>query len=385
MAKRARNDNTQDKSRGATDRSFLFLAHPVQCVNAPFMWLRSLNQRAVVSWWWLWLLWPVWFAVSIWYLINPAGFNRTDTYRFGQGMTGRSWLVRNFAWHYFVPALKPLVRGRVAEAVLAAQDAGVQVVGLGALNKAEWLNGGGEDLVRDLGDRLKVPVVHGDTMTAAVVYQRVLQAMAARGLQRTRVFVTGGTSKTGRAIALALARDGVRVRLLTASDERFEQIRKAAGTAGRLLSRARSLDDGADCRLWITGKSAPANRELAEAIPLGAVVVNFSVPDPLRPEDLRSRSDLLHLDAGLVAYNPEETDMWFTLGLRKGLLYACHAGTIVHAHLGWRHHEVGEVKVEQMEEVWRAAREIGLRLPEPTSHHRPVALEPTPSRMRRAA
>ena len=374
----------QDSSEQGTT-SFLFLAHPVQCVDAPFMWLKSLGQKAVVNWWWLWLLWPVWFAVSLWYLIWPRSFNCTDNYRFGIKLRGHSWLVRNFAWNYLVPALRPLVSRRLGDAVLAAQEQGIDVVGLGALNKAEWLNGGGAELVQELGDRLRIPVVHGDTMTAAAVYQLVLQVMAAQQHPRTRVFITGGTSKTGRALALALMRRGTRVRLLTTSASRFKEIRSAAGGAGHLLSRAESLEQGHDCQLWITGKAVPAGARLRDEIPIGAAVVNFSVPDPLRPEDLQRRSDLLHLDAGLLAYDPDKTDMWFTLGLRRGLLYACHAGTIVHAHRGWRHHEVGEVDVERMDEVWAAAMELGLRLPNPTSHHRPVNLRVPHATLKKAA
>jgi predicted amino acid dehydrogenase len=355
-------------------RSFVFLAHPVRCNDAPFMWLRRLSDRSVVHWWWLRLLWPVWALVSLFHLLWPGSHLRTDAYRFGDRLRGHSWLVRNFAWHYLAPPLQGLVRRRINRAVLAAQRMGADVVGLGALNKAEWLNGGGKQIVDDLGDQLHIPVVHGDTMTAAVVFQRAWQAIEVRELRSTPVFITGGTSKTGRAVALALCGRGTRVKLLTGSEERFLQIQRAAGDRAHLLERATGLADGADCLLWITGKSIPAGRELAEAIPSDGVVVNFSVPDPLPPAVLQTRPDLLHLDGGVLAYDPDRTDLWFTLGLQRGVVYACHAGTMVHAHLGWTHHEVGEVDVARMHAAWRGAAEVGLRLPEPTSHQQPVAL-----------
>jgi predicted amino acid dehydrogenase len=367
--------------RNPKSPSFVFLAHPVRCCDAPFMWLRRLSARTVVHWWWLKLLWPVWAVVSLWHLAWPKSHLRTDRYRFGEALVGHSWLVRNFAWHYLLPPLQGLVRRRINRAVLAAQEMGADVVGLGALNKAEWLNGGGERIVEDLGDQLRIPVVHGDTMTAAVVFQRAWQVIERRGLRGAPVFVTGGTSKTGRAVALALIRRGVRVKLLTGSEERFQQIRCSAGSLADLLERAQGLGQGADCPLWITGKSIPAGQELVDAVPRHGAVVNFSVPDPLPPAVLETRPDVLHLDGGVLAYDPTCTDLWFTLGLKRGVFYACHAGTMVHAHLGWKHHEVGEVDVDRMDAAWLGAAELGLRLPPPTSHHQPVSLSarrPTP-------
>jgi hypothetical protein len=46
------------------------------------------------------------------------------------------------------------------------------------------------------------------------------------------------------------------------------------------------------------------------------------------------------------------------------ITFACHAGTMVHATKGWSHHEVSQVNVEEMEETWQGARELGVDLPE---------------------
>lgn len=51
---------------------------------------------------------------------------------------------------------------------------------------------------------LKVRVVHGNTLTAAVILNEIPKNV-------TQVFLTGATSKLGRAIALYLCRKGVRV------------------------------------------------------------------------------------------------------------------------------------------------------------------------------
>lgn len=67
----------------------------------------------------------------------------------------------------------------------------------------EGLNGGGTLFINKHPD-LKVRVVHGNTLTAAVILNDIPRDV-------DEVFLTGATSKLGRAIALYLARRRIRV------------------------------------------------------------------------------------------------------------------------------------------------------------------------------
>lgn len=67
----------------------------------------------------------------------------------------------------------------------------------------ESLNGGGTLFV-DKHPDLKVRVVHGNTLTAAVILNEIPKDVE-------EVFLTGATSKLGRAIALYLCRRRVKV------------------------------------------------------------------------------------------------------------------------------------------------------------------------------
>jgi hypothetical protein len=67
----------------------------------------------------------------------------------------------------------------------------------------ESLNGGGKLFV-DKHPNLRVRVVHGNTLTAAVILNEIPQDVK-------EVFLTGATSKLGRAIALYLCQKNVRV------------------------------------------------------------------------------------------------------------------------------------------------------------------------------
>jgi hypothetical protein len=69
--------------------------------------------------------------------------------------------------------------------------------------QSEALNQGGEVFRKDL-EGMRMRVVHGNTLTAAVILHRLPADCG-------EVFLTGGTSKLGRALALYLIRKGVRV------------------------------------------------------------------------------------------------------------------------------------------------------------------------------
>ena len=85
----------------------------------------------------------------------------------------------------------------------------------------EALNGGGTLFVNKHPD-LRVRVVHGNTLTAAVILTEVPSNVR-------EVFLTGATSKLGRAIALYLCRKKIRVlvrlsRRIPAENERIAAI-----------------------------------------------------------------------------------------------------------------------------------------------------------------
>lgn len=73
--------------------------------------------------------------------------------------------------------------------------------------QSEALNAGGELYRKDV-EGMRMRVVHGNTLTAAAILHRLPEDC-------DEVFLTGGTSKLGRAIALYLVRKGVRVLVST--------------------------------------------------------------------------------------------------------------------------------------------------------------------------
>lgn len=335
-------------------KRFVFIAHWVETWNWMLWWSKDLNQHPQHAWRWV-LLWPVFFVISLIYLFGKRSYNIVDRFQFNGQLEGRIALLRNFGWHFFLSGQRKKIRERILAAVLKEQET-ADVIGLGALVKAEWLTAGGKGVVDQLGDKLKVPMVHGDTLTAATVVKRILQ------FNPTSVFLTGATSKIGRAVALELASRGITVKLLTESKKRFAEIKNEASDFGQFIVWATSLKEGADCPLWVTGKAEPAGKKLLGYIPKGATVINFSVPNPVNERLFKARLDIRFVEGGLLAFDPERSTQSFNMRLWAGETYACHAGTIVHAYMGWRHHEVGHVDMAKIWSVWEAAESLGFFL-----------------------
>ena len=95
---------------------------------------------------------------------------------------------------------------------------------------------------------LKVRICHGNTLTAAVVVKELRPDCK-------EVFMTGATSKLGRAISLYLARKGVRVLMMTNSEERFRKIQAELPVERQpYLVQVESAAAAKHCNTWIAGK-----------------------------------------------------------------------------------------------------------------------------------
>jgi len=362
----------------AGEKKFVFLAHWVENSNWLLWYVKDLHRHPEHAKRWF-FLWPICALMSLLYLKGKRSYDVVDEFSFGNALKGETYLLRNMAWHFMLTARTKIflfralrlflgskadnIISRICESVISAQEKGADVVGLGALVKAEGLTAGGQKIIQRLGERLRIPVVHGDTLTAATVIRQVNRLIERFKIDSPVVFLTGATSKIGRATAITLAKARITVKMYTGSEKRFQRIQKEAGDSAIYLEWAESLQDGQDCKIWITGKATPANQRLLRYIPKGAVVLNFSVPNPLSSRVIRSLTDIYAVEGGLLAYDPKITNLAFTMRLWPGVTYACHAGTMVHAYKGWTHNEVSHIDLDQLDVVWEASEELGFFLP----------------------
>ncbi|KAL3684329.1 hypothetical protein R1sor_002351 [Riccia sorocarpa] len=325
---------------------FVFLAHCVDLLSALHVSFafRQVAAHPYRGSWYLWPLlvfvFPVMCAMWAWGKVFLVYKYTLDKFRC------QTWVVPRYGFHYFIPVGQNSINELIESAILDADRIGVKVISLAALNKNEALNGGGI-LFTKKHPNLRVRVVHGNTLTAACILKGIPDDV-------TEVFLTGATSKLGRAIALHLIRRRVRVLMLTSSLERYEAIRKEAPKdQQQYLIRVTKYQAGKNCKTWIMGKWI-SNKDQLMA-PTGTYFHQFVVPEipTIRKDCTYGKLAAMRLPTRVKGISTCE------YACERGVVHACHAGGLVHSLEGWTHHEVGSINVDRIDQVWEAAMKRG--------------------------
>jgi sterol desaturase/sphingolipid hydroxylase (fatty acid hydroxylase superfamily) len=279
------------------------------------------------------------------------------TYR---NMNCATWSIPVLGYSYMSKREHPYINRLLLQAIRDAEAQGATHVGLGALNKAQGLNNGGLDLVPYLPQGCQTKLVHGNTLTAAVVYSRVRQHVE----PQEEIVFTGATSTVGKAVVLRLLHDGYRIRVLTRSVERFTTLKLAAGSSGQGLSRIERFEDGADCQYWVLG--AAVDRPLAKVATKNTTFLEFAVPCTadgfLQPGRV--------IAAASIPVNSSYCDVTLSHSHDRSTeespvtIPACLAATIIHGLEGFQKHEVGDVDANTLDEWLALARKHGFDIGE---------------------
>ncbi|CAH9087605.1 unnamed protein product [Cuscuta europaea] len=327
---------------------FVFLAHIVDfsaAVHVPFVW-RSFSSTPFRT-----RLFVIPF-IPISFMLMPLMWIYSKTFLVSsyilKGHLQQTWTVPRFGFQYFIPYAAKGINGLIEEAILRADRIGVKVISLAALNKNEALNGGGTLFVNK-HPNLRVRVVHGNTLTAAVILNDIPKDVE-------EVFLTGATSKLGRAIALYLCRRRVRVLMLTQATERFQNIQKEAPAEyQKYLVQVTKYQAAKHCKTWIVGKWITAREQ--NFAPKGTHFHQFVVP-PVLP----FRRDCTYGDLAAMKLPDDVQGLGSCeYSMERGVVHACHAGGVVHLLEGWTHNEVGALDVDRIDVVWEAALRHGLK------------------------
>lgn len=342
-------ENLRMKGREEVVPDSVFVPHGVDFVSALHIGLIGRTFSSYPrehSRWFALIFVPVVF-VGVWVLWLWGKAYVVAQYTL-HGVTQQTWSLPTIGFQYFLPNAFDKINKLLEETILEADRKGVKVITLGALNKNEAMNGGGTLFVNKLKD-LKVRVCHGNTLTTAVILHELPEDV-------TEVFLTGSTSKIGKAIALYLCRKRVRVLMLTASEERFDAVMKEAPKdCQQYLVQATKYQAGQNCKTWIIGKWA--GYQAQQRAPPGTHFHQFTLP-PI----LHFRQDCVYHDSVGIRL-PEHLVQGVNTcehTMPRYVVHACHAGGLVHALEGWQHHEVGAVDVTQLDVVWEAAMKHGL-------------------------
>jgi len=306
------------------------------------------SQQHALRWWMV----PLYPLAAAWVLVCRYCLGTACVQRYQFRKTNcATWCLPVTSHFYFMASHHASIVAMIEQAVRDADDAGVRYLGLATLNKAYWINHGGADLLKVVENR-KIRIVHGNTLTAAAVWQ----ALRAHTKPEDEIFMTGATSKIGRALCVLLARRGNRVRMMTGCEKRAGEIRSDAGKDGEKLVQVRSYEEGKDCKVWVIGKLMEA-ADVAEFVPKGSLLIDYAVPHM----DKETITGYRYVNGAALSYDMSDTDLTFCHDI-PGTVPACLAATIIHARENRQEHECGEIEIDEVEDWWRRAEKHGFRL-----------------------
>ena len=311
---------------------------------SPYLASHEHRQR-----WWMIPLTPL---TLVWAVVCRYLFTTSVVQRYHyRGTRCATWCLPVTAHFYLMPSQYGAIRKMIVRAAKDADDLGVKYLGLAALNKAEWLNHGGKDLLPALADR-GIKIVHGNTLTAAAVWQTLLQHTR----PDDEIFLTGPTAKIGRALCLLLAKRGNTVKMMTVSEERYQMVRRDARVHGHRLLRCSSYTEGASAGVWVIGKLVNPTL-IQKHAPPNALLIDYAVPH-LQPHECEGYR---YVNGAALRYSPRDTDLTFCHDVGE-TMPACLAAAIIHAREEMPDHECGEIDIAEVEPWWERATRHGFRL-----------------------
>eukprot|EP00933_Yihiella_yeosuensis_P039240 TRINITY_DN331_c0_g1_i1.p1 TRINITY_DN331_c0_g1~~TRINITY_DN331_c0_g1_i1.p1 ORF type:complete len:479 (-),score=105.04 TRINITY_DN331_c0_g1_i1:311-1747(-) len=351
----------QKKQRPANAPDVIFIGHPAYLTDVPALFAKPSQTDRWHASWWMNLLLPIFWLISYWSAhIKPRLFGVShmvvDDVVYN-GIRVQTWIVTHFGRHFRNDWERSEAKRNVELAALAAEKAGARVLGLGAMNKAEFLNNGGLDLLPVLPKDRSMVVTHGNHLTAAAVVETIRQLYEKNASNGEPIYFTGASSKTGRAVALALHRHhGVPLICHASKESRRNDL------ASEGLEVSDTMEDGHKCKFWIIGKY---DLRVCDHLPEGAIACVFAVPNPLdgkRPDVTVLEGATLHIDQSRLS-KPRA----FSNLLRADEIFACHSGSILLAAHPERctTDELGVIDADVLQDYIDRAKAIGLTVPAP--------------------
>ncbi|KAG0603744.1 hypothetical protein M758_10G117600 [Ceratodon purpureus] len=328
---------------------FVYLTHGTDLLHMfhVMLGIQSFAATPYTPHWLLWSLYPVAVLVMalLWLFGKPFA---ADKYRI-PGVCGETWLIPRYRFQYSLSVEKNQINALIENAIHSAEAEGCRVISLGMLNKEASLNGDGSLVVRR-NPELRIRVVTGYTLTAAVVIKRLPTHVQ-------EVFLVG-SSEVSRGIALYLSLRGVRVLMLAQSQRCFERIQsEIPHDKQRFLVNVTKFQAGQQCPVWILEESI-AGRDQQRA-PAGTHFHHVNLAKPL----IQARKDCTYASYPAMRVPSNIKGLRSCeVSLPRGVLHACHAAGLVHSLEKWNHHEVGPINVDRIDSVWDAALKHGFQL-----------------------
>ena len=318
---------------------FAFVVHPrdLYDVERRYPAFRQLSRRMRE-----WVLHHHWPVVLDTIIVQDALGRRAKGYLISISLTAEQMLPERI-----------LAKKKILQALKLAEKLGCKIAGLGALTASvtkagTWLLG-----------RTKLALTTGNAYTVAVACEDIEQLIDQFDLEDPLIAIVGCYGNIGEALTKLL---GERYRLMLigrAEDMLFAFVDRMRGRLGPETVISADLDDLHQADIVITATNSSSLKLTAEMLKPGAVVYDLAQPPNADHPSFWATERVLRLDGGYVEV--PGLQMKFSVGLPKGVVFACLAETILQAlERDFRSH-VGRVDLGHVNLAQRWARRAGFR------------------------
>lgn len=254
---------------------------------------------------------------------------------------------------------------KLIEAGKLAERLGAKLVGLGAY--AAWIGKRGVLL----SEAINIPVTTGTSYTIAVAVEATLKAATLVGidLPRSTIAIIGATGMIGQVCAQILVNNIGRLILVARHEGKLiELANRINGASSRVLFSSNIQGSVAEADVVLICTSVPKPLLTLKDIRPGSVVCDISLPHNILKSEADEASDVLMIDGGIVK-PPGDVEFHFFFGLKKGLVYACMAETmLLTLEEKYTSYSLGgSVSIQKVSEVAQLAKKHGFTLAEFTS------------------
>jgi predicted amino acid dehydrogenase len=255
---------------------------------------------------------------------------------------------------------------RIVGACRIAENLGAKIIGLGGYTSVVGDKG------RTVAARMGVAVTSGSAMTAWASVEAIRRLARARGVDpaRSTLAVVGASGAIGSLCTRVLAPEVGKVVINARHEDKLERLRRevASRCSTEVVVEMDAHRAVAAANLIVTTTSAPDALFTVEELRPGSVVADVSVPKNIS-KAANPRPDVAIVDGGRVQL-PGEPEFSVSIGLARGVVYACMAETIALALEGRpenfslgddiepaRVEEIGRIGLKHGFDVWMGQHE----------------------------
>ena len=292
---------------------FAFIIHPIELedIYRKFSFMRY---------------WPDRLVEGVMKRVPPFKVSEITGIESPHGKTSGWFITCPLTSKQMVTLPQEFVMKKIIAAGKAAEELGVDVIGLGAMTSVVG------DAGITVANNLSTAVTTGNSYTVATALEGAKKAAELMGIERDKaeILIVGATGSIGSAAARILAREAKYLTLLARDERKLEylsrQILAESGLAVRVTSNIKRAVPSADIIIAVTG-SADSVIEVDDLKP-GAIVCDVARPRDVSKKVAEKRDDILVIEGGVVQV-PGEVNFNFDFGFPPGTSYACMAETMI--------------------------------------------------------